>query len=265
MPTARETVSALRTALAGLDPVAGSMAADLIPLGPESLDGPLGGGLRRAALHEIYPSAGLKDAAAATGFGLGAALRAGGGRPLAWIRQDVVGAEIGRLHGAGLAAFGADPDRLLLVRAADQTGGLRATLEALRCPALGGVLVEFWGASRGLDLTATRRLALAANSSGVTLVMVRLGASPAPSAATTRWSVAATASGPLEANAPGRPAFTITLLRHRAGIPGRPWHVEWDCDRVSFADPAPLSRPVVPVPAGREAGARDEAKWRLAG
>ena len=265
MSAARDTVSALRTALAGLDPAAGLMAADLISLGVASLDGPLGGGLRRAALHEIYPTAGLKDTAAASGFGLGLALRAGGDRPLAWIRQDVVGAEIGRLHGAGLAAFGADPDRLILVRAGDQAGGLRAALEALRCPALGGVLVEFWGASRMLDLTATRRLALAANKSGVTLVMVRLGASPAPSAATTRWSVTAAASSPLEANAPGRPAFTITLLRHRAGIPGRTWPVEWDCDRASFADPAPLPRPVVSVPAGREAGARHEAKWRLAG
>ena len=216
-------------------------------------------------MHEIYPAAGLKDAAAAIGFGLGVALRAGRGHPLAWIRQDFIGAEIGGLHGAGLTAFGADPDRLILVRAGDQAGGLRATLEALRCPALGGVLVEFWGASRLLDLTATRRLALAANRSGVTLVMVRLGASPVPSAATTRWSVAAAASDPLESNAPGRPAFAITLLRHRAGIPGRTWHVEWDCDRASFADPAPLPRPVVSVPARREAGARHEAKWRLAG
>lgn len=267
MQQANEVVSALRTAIARLDSGAGSrMAAEPIPVGVASLDGRLGGGLRRAALHEIYPADGLNDAAASGGFGLGLALRAGGTRPLVWIRQDVVDAEIGRPHGVGLAAFGADPDRLILVRAANQIGGLQAAREALRCPPVGAVLLEFWGASRALDLTATRRLALAAGQSGVTLFTIRLGACPAPSAATTRWSVAAAASIPLEANAPGRPAFAITLLRHRAGLPGRTWHVEWDCDRVSFVDPAPpLSRPVVSVPPRRAAAADHHPGWRLAG
>lgn len=265
MHKARDLSSALRAAAVECRPAAGLTAADPIPLGVAGLDAPLGGGLKRAALHEVYPASGGADAAAAGGFGLGLAFRAGGVRPLVWVRQDGVGAELGRLHGAGLAAFGADPDRFVLVRVADQASGLRAAREALRCPALGAVLVEFWGASGALDLTATRRLALGADRSGVTLVMVRLGASPAPSAATTRWSVAAAASRPLEANAPGRPAFSLTLLRHRAGIPGQTWHVEWDCDRASFADSAPLPRFVVPVPACRAAGANGEAGWRLAG
>ena len=265
MQQAHDTLSALRTVLAGLDPGAVATAGDLIPTGVASLDEPLGGGFRRAALHEIYPAAGIKDAAAAGGFGLGLALRAAGSRPLVWVQQDSLDGELGRISGAGVAAFGADPDRLVLVRAADHIGGLRAAREALRCPALGAVLVEFRGASRILDPTATRRLSFAASQSGVTLVMTRLGAWPGPSAAATRWSVAAAASLPLEANAPGRPAFALTLLRHRAGIAGRTWSVEWDCDRVSFADPAPLPRPVVSVPAGREAGTRGDGGWRLAG
>lgn len=265
MQKAHDVVSALRIALAGFDPAAGLRAADLILLGVASLDAPLGGGLRRAALHEIYPTGGLKDSAAAAGFGLGLALRAGEGRPLVWVRQDLVGSELGWLHGAGLAAFGADPDRVVVVRAADQTEGLRAAREALRCSALGAVLLEVSGTRRGLDLTATRRLALAASQHGVPLVMIRLGAAPAPSAAMTRWSVATAASGPLEANAPGRPAFALTLLRHRAGISGRTWHVEWDCDRASFSDPAPLPRPVVSVHAQREAGTDRKAGWRMAG
>ena len=266
MPQARDPLSALRAALAGLEPGAGPRAADPVPLGAGSLDAALKGGLKAAALHEVLPERGFRDAVATGGFGLGLALRAAGReRPVVWVRQDFVGVELGRPNGAGLAAFGADPDRLVLVRAADQAGGLRAAREALRCPALGAVLLELWGRSPALDLTATRRLALAAEGSGVAIVLVRLGAEPAPSAATTRWAVASAASRPVEANAPGRPAFAVTLLRHRAGIPGRTWHVEWDCDRVSFVDPAPLPRPVVPVPARREAAAEPGGGWRLAG
>lgn len=275
MPQARDRVSALRTLLARFGPAGGPVAADLVSLGLPSLDEGLGGGLRRGAVHEIHAAGsvrkkeggaeGVADAAAAGAFGLAVALRAGAGRPLAWIRQDEVDARVGRLHGAGLAAFGADPARVTLVQVAGHDAAVRAAREALRCSGLGAVLVETWGASRGLDLTASRRLALAAEGSGVTLVMVRLAAAPGPSAASTRWAVAAAASSPLEANAPGRPAFALTLLRHRAGIPGRAWHLEWDRDRAVFADPAPLPRPVVPVPARRAAGARDEAGWRRAG
>ncbi len=265
MQSARDTVTALRATLAGLAPGAGPMAADPIASGLGALDGPLGGGLARGALHEVYAAQGAGAPAAAVGFGLGLALRAGWGRPLVWVRQDHVSLELGALHGAGLAAFGADPERLVLVRTPDQAGALRATREALRCPGLGAVLVEVWGVSKALDLGASRRLALAAEGSGVTPFMVRLGASPAPSAAATRWSVAAGASSPLEANAPGRPAFVVDLLRHRAGVPGRTWHVEWDSDRASFVEPAPLPRPVVPVPARRAAGARPAPGWRRAG
>ncbi|HEY8565438.1 MAG TPA: hypothetical protein VIL65_08060 [Beijerinckiaceae bacterium] len=264
MSQARDGVSALRTALARFDPAADLMATDLVPFGLPSLDEGLGGGVRRGAMHEVYAAESEGHEVASAGFGLGMALRASRGGAFAWIRQDEADAAVGRLHGAGLAAFGANPACLTLVRVADAEGLFRAARDALRCSGLGAVLAEAWGTSRSLDLTASRRLALAASQSGVTLVMVRLGAAPAPSAAMTRWSVAAAASTPLEANAPGRPAFAVTLLRHRAGTPGGTWHLEWDRDRAVFAEPAPLPRPVVSVPARRAAGARDEAAWRRA-
>ena len=65
-------------------------------------------------------------------------------------------------------------------------------------------------------------------------LMLRAGASPAPSAAQTRWQVRALPSRALAANAPGRPAFAVTLLRHRGGVVEREWRVEWDRDRKSF-------------------------------
>jgi protein ImuA len=257
------TLQSLRAVLADLDADRAPAKATLFPLGAPSLDEVLAGGLAQGALHEIVAPAGLADAAASSGFGLGLALRAAGERPLVWVRQDFVDAETGWLYGAGLAAFGVDPSRLIVVRASDATGVLRAASEAVHCPAVGAVLTEIWGEPRVLDLKATRRLSLAAGQSGATLIFIRLHAAPAPSAASSRWAVGAAPSTPLEANAPGRPAFTATLLRHRAGLPGRTWHVEWNRDSQSFADLAPLSRPVVPVPASRPAAAA--GRWRLAG
>jgi protein ImuA len=261
--TQQETVATLRDAIAGLEQGVSERSARLFRLGPPDLDASLGGGLLIGALHEVY-ARGAADAAAAAGFGLGLALGAAGGRALVWARQDVVDLEAGGLYGEGLAAFGLDPERLLLVRARDPTGTLRAVAEAARCPAVGAALVELWGEPKALDLKASRRLSLAASASGVTVVMIRLGASPAPSAATSRWEIAASASAPLEANAPGRPAFEAVLLRHRAGLATRAWRLEWDRDRASFA-PAPLPRSVVPVPADGPAAAEAGEFWRRAG
>ncbi|WP_287749726.1 hypothetical protein [Methylobacterium sp.] len=259
-------LSALRRAVMALEPGIASAAGRPFETGRSDLDAWLGGGLARGVLHEVH-AAHARHPAAATGFGLGVALRAAGGRPLVWVRQDPVEARVGGLYGDGLAAFGLDPSRLVVVRARDPTGALRAVDEAARCTGLGAALVEMGGAPGILDLKASRRLTLSARASGVTLVMIRLDASACPSAATTRWSVAAATSSPFEAKAPGRPAFAATLLRHRAGRPSRTWHLEWDRDSLCFSSPvaepaaaAPLPRAVVSVPVGgagpAEAGRR---------
>ncbi|HEY0418573.1 MAG TPA: hypothetical protein VGC80_03550 [Acetobacteraceae bacterium] len=120
----------------------------------------LSGGLARGALHEIYAPA-VADVAAASGFAVALAYRAAGGRPVAWVRQDFADVETGRPYGPGLVELGLDPHRLLLVQARDAAGVLRAGAEAIRCPALGAVLMEPWGEPKALDLTATRRLSLA--------------------------------------------------------------------------------------------------------
>jgi protein ImuA len=106
-----------------------------------------------------------------------------------------------------------------------------------------------------LDLTASRRLALAAEQSGATLFLLRLGAEPAPSAADTRWAVSAAPSEALEANAPGAPTFDIELLRRRSGPSGMRWRLEWNRDRLAFIDPA-LPGAVVSLSTGRPAAAQ---------
>ncbi|HYD45798.1 MAG TPA: hypothetical protein VEA79_11100, partial [Phenylobacterium sp.] len=224
-------------------------AQRLFATGAAQLDELLGGGLARGALHEVYAET-APDSATAAGFTLALAMRAARDRAIVWARQDYAGVEAGGLYGPGLAALGFDPARLILVEARDVLGVLRAGAEAARCPAVGAVLMEPWGEAKALDLTASRRLALAAAQSDVTVFLTRAAATPRPSAAASRWSVRPRRSRPMEADAPGWPAFALTLLRHRAGLSRQTFDVEWDGDRCVFADLAPLSGSVAAVPAG---------------
>src|SRR5690606_21924742 len=68
-----------------------------------------------------------------------------------------------------------------------------------------------------------------------------------PSAAQTRWSIRAAPFVALEAEAPGRPAFIVDLLRQRGRPDGGSWHLEWDRDRGCFHGTA-LSGAVVSAP-----------------
>lgn len=219
--------------------------------GAPAVDDALGGGLMRGGLHEVLSTG--ADAPAAAGFVAGLMLRAApAGQTMVWVRQCFAETETGSLYAPGLAELGLDPQALILVGAQDAVGVLRAGGEAVRCAALGAVVIETWGAPKALDLTATRRLALATERSGVTAFLLRVGAN-GPSAAATRWAITAGPSEALPAGSPGRPTLDIVLLRHRAGIAGARWRVEWDRDRRLFREPAPLSGAVVPIPARQPA------------
>ncbi|MGA0563249.1 ImuA family protein [Ancylobacter sp. VNQ12] len=252
-------VAALRQMLAGLEAERLPDVANSFSLGA---GGPAQAGvtLPRGALHEVQAARGA-DLPAATGFALALALRAASGeRPILWVRQDAVEGELGRPEALGLAALGFDPARLILVRAPDASEVLRAAGDAVRCAGLGALIIEPFGEPKALDLTATRRLSLRAADSGVTGLLLRATMRELPTAVATRWRVAPSASAPLEANAPGGPAFCVTLLRHRGGEGARPveggsWNLEWDHEACSFRDLVALSRAVVSVPAGGPAGA----------
>lgn len=225
-----------------------------IATGHPALDATLNGGLARGRVHELL-AAEAADGPSAAGFAVMLALRAVGKQaPIFWLRTDEAERRGGRIYGPGLAELGGDPDALVLGVAPDSKTLLRSAADAARCPGLGALVVECWGKCAELDLTASRRLALAAEQSGVTLFLLRLEAEPVPSAADTRWAVSAAPSPALEADAPGAPAFDIELLRRRAGPAGMRWRLEWNRDRLIFADPA-LSGAVVPLPADRPAAA----------
>lgn len=235
-----------------------------------------GGGeaiLAPAALHEFYVDR-TADAAALSGCMLSFGVLFAKERSLLWVRQATFDQEAGQPYPPGLREWGLDPARLMLLRARDVTAALQGALEGARCPGLGAVFLELWGEAPAYDLTASRRLALAARASGVSLLVSRIGAKARPSAAETRWAMRALPSRALAAQAPGFPAFKLTLLRARHGREGLNDHLEWNRDVRQFlsrspgedrpAERTPSSLPglVVPVSFDRSRAAEP---WREAG
>ena len=222
------------------------------PFGVPSIDQALGGGLGCGQVHEIFP-ADSDDAAGAAAFAMALATRmAAPGQALLWLRTRQAARSGGVVQASGWAELGGIPDDGIVAVVPDDLALLRAAVDGLRCGALGAVIVESRGPLRELDLTASRRLTLAAERSGVPLFLLRMDAKPAPSAAQTRWQVACAPSCPLPGNAPGAPAFDVTLLRQKSGPSGLDWRLEWDRDQRMFRE-APIPGSLVSLPAGGSA------------
>ena len=220
-----------------------AVPAERVALGMAGADALLGGGLRRDALHEAYADA-REDAAAALALALLVAwlnyrqdTGQGYQRPIIWARE-LCGPSLP--YGPGLVELGIDPAMLTLLMLPDGRAVLRAALDSVRQGAAGAVLIELRGRQPLLDLTATRRLALAAQASATMVWLVRGEAQPVPSAAQTRWRVAhaPAACADMEVGLASRPAFDLTLLRHRGGREGLQIRMEWDRDTVSFQPPS---------------------------
>jgi protein ImuA len=256
----RESVDHLarvRRYVAGIAGAAPAREKDWFATGHERFDAAFGGGLARGRIHELF-ALDADDAASAAGFAAMLALRAShDGEPILWLRTDDAERRGGGLYAPGLAELGGAPGALVIAMAPDPVALLRGAADSARCAGLGALIVECWGKCPALGLTASRRLALAAERSGTTVVMLRADAGPVPSAAETRWAVSAGGSNGLDANAPGAPLFDIELLRRRAGPSGSRWRMEWDRDRCMFREPAlpgdlvslPSRGPAAPQPA----------------
>jgi protein ImuA len=195
-----------------------------------------GGGLMRGALHEIGGGVAAEVGAAASPgieaalcFAAGIAARAGG--VVLWVTPRM------ELHAPGLAMAGLAAERVLYAEAGGDKQVLAAMEEGLRCPGLGAVIGEVNEA----DLTASRRLQLAAGMGGALGLLLCRGKSRAPSAAITRWRVASVpGAGRLRGQADpglsdlGRAQWRLDLLRCRGGMPGS-WIVE-ACDAQGRLD-----------------------------
>ncbi len=177
-------------------------------------------GLPRGALHEI---AGAANDGAAAGFATALLARLAGDGPVLWIARRP------ELSAAGLAALGLEPARLLIVNAPKRADALWAFEEALRNPALAGVVAEI----DDVDLTQSRRLQLAAEMGGTTALLLRPpGELDQASAARSRWRVAA-----LPAHAPDGETrrWRLTLARAQGGTPGE-WRIAHRRDGWTLSD-----------------------------
>jgi len=245
-------LSALKRQVAAMERRAPVGEVVRVATGHGDIDAALGGGIARGRLHEIY-AAEAGDAGSATGFAGMLSNRLGGG--IVWLREEAAVRGGGHLHAPGLVEIGLDPARLLLGLLPDALSVLRAAADVVRCAGVGVAVIELHRDPKVLDLTASRRLALAAEESGVAALLLRIAATPVASAADTRWAVRSCASQPLPANAPGHPTFDLELLRQRGrGADGR-WQVEWNREQAVFTSPTPASGAVVAVPAHRPVAA----------
>jgi protein ImuA len=225
----------LRQSLAGLDPTLAPHLCDperALPLGVAAIDRALGGGLPCGALHELAPAAPI-HLAAATGYAAALAARsAGAAGQVLWIETDLVARETGGPYGPGLDLFGLPAERLIMLRVPRAVDALWAMEEALRCRALKGIIAELGGDS-GKDLTATRRVALAARDGTGLGLLLRQRATPAPCAATTRWHITAGPSRPDAFGGLGPATFDLSLIKNRRGPTGR-WTITWDHHERAF-------------------------------
>jgi protein ImuA len=217
-------------------------------LGIETIDAVLGGGLTLGALHEIAPVAPL-HLGAATGFALALASRDCSRKSVLWIQPEFAGQEAGNAYGPGLALFGLPLERLLILRVTCSRDALWAMEEALKCRALSTVIAEL--TDDAADLTATRRLVLAARDGGSLGLLMRHRSTREPNASVTRWEVSAAAGRSDGFGGLGRPSFDLSLVKNRRGICSR-WSVAWSGHEHAFT---PLSRGVAAVAAGRPADA----------
>jgi protein ImuA len=214
----RETLGALETGKFRRRPA--------MPFGIAEMDSRLAdSGLRLDALHEVAASSiDLADDCSATLFLAGIAARTWG--PVLWVvrRRD--------LFAPGLSQVGLAAKRILYAEAADDAELLAVMEEGIRHRGLGAVV----GEARVADMTATRRLQLAAEG-GRTIALLlkrhgKAGGDPLrmPSAAITRWRIGSAPSTPLPVEGVGRPRWHLDLVRQRGGEPGS-WIVE-GCDET---------------------------------
>jgi protein ImuA len=152
-------------------------------------------------------------------------------KPVLWVQDRMAILESGRVHPPGLRS-----QELIHVEARDARDALWAMEEGVRCPALSAVIGEIWGDPKALDFTATRRLAVASERSGVPCWLVRLGGTANLSGARMRWRIASAPSliNPFNERAPGTPTWDADLFRARGMPPGR-WSIAHEAGAFHLA------------------------------
>jgi protein ImuA len=223
MATRREVIDDLRRQIERLGGAYGSRKS--LPFGVSALDQHLPeGGLTLGSLHEVIEEGPASEfAGTATFFTAGIAARLRG--PVLWCltRRD--------LFAPGLMQGGLHPDRVIYAETCRDADVLPLIEEGLHQKGLGAVIGEV---SR-LGLTASRRLQVAAEASGVPALIIRRwwtvtqkDLTKLSTAASTRWRVSPIPSEVVPAGGLERGRWQVELVRCRGAQP-RSWILE-ACD-----------------------------------
>lgn len=208
-------------------------------------------GLPLGCLHEVRGDGRAAGFGAVTAFGAALAGRLG---LTLWCGR-FGGLDV---YGPGLAQVGLDPSRLILASATTDADILAVLEEGLRHPVLACVIGEVGR----IALTASRRLQLAAEKSGVTAFVLRtpqrkpVEASAEPITAAGRWRITVLPSAPHVLPEAGRARWQLELLQSRGGAVG-----QWNVEAPDAQGHLRLSSPV----ADGRAAAPPAAQRRLAG
>lgn len=177
------------------------------------------------AIHEFLTLA-PEHAAACSGFiaGILHTLMQHGGACL-WISASR------SLFPPSLKLFGVEPHRIIFIDLQQEKDVLWAMEEALKCEGLSAVIGEV----REIGLSASRRLQLAVEKSGVTGLILRNDARRlSATSCIARWQIKPISSK-LENDMPGVgfPRWNVALLKVRNGNPGN-WDIEWSAGRFNL-------------------------------
>jgi protein ImuA len=222
-------ISALRLRISRMQAaMPAETAAAILPFGVPAIDEHMPAqGLLRGALHEAAGTGPATEHAAAAALFIAGILARCRGAVL-WVLERA------DLFAPALAGAGLPSSRVIFVEAG--RNALAAVEDGLREAGLAGVVGE---TARPISLTASRRLQLAAETSGVPAFLVRRSDRfddprlAEPNAAVTRWRLTALPSPPPIPHAPDVPGLAaahwrLDLIRCRGGEPAT-WIVE-ACD-----------------------------------
>ena len=232
-----ERFRTLRRDVAGIE---GRGGAARLPLGVDSLDSALAGGLAPGRVHLLCGRPGHDGAL--TGFTIALLRRvlahldashlndprSDDSAPVVWCPAAAAGAS-GMLYAAGLAALGIDPGRLLIVDSPSPGQRLAALEDILRTSGLVAVILEYDGACQSGDywMRLARRAQLAAEASGVTGFLT--GWPVAASGFETQWRIAPAINPAL--NPIPNPARSPAMHHHSGSSPGpSAWSPCWQVE-----------------------------------
>ncbi len=186
----------------------------------------------RHTLTDVFPL-GPADPAA-TGFV--SAMISDGVGPILWVQDFNSRRENGCLYTPGLHGFGVTQD-ILQVTVSAARDVLWAMEEGASCGSLSAVVGEIHGGPAVLDFTATKRLAMRADTSGVPLYLIRSGDAGGLSAARMRWRLGSLPSTahPHDSLAAGALRWDADLYRARNTATGR-WVAQYDPRATTATD-----------------------------